>query len=229
VALTFIPATAASFCNGGSTTINLAFGSSGPTAGNMGVAWCFAANGNNPPSLSSSNGKDEWCPIVEMDSNVGVIKAFVCKSLTGGPTTVSGLWFCSPVGGTPSMHLQEYSYTGMAALMAVPPPAVAFNYDLFFAGITGSFQYQQYTSGAPSTFDIFILSALYDLSGNGHHWASSPGSVNGYTLESSGNTTASAMGDCGSISPGITFVDPYPPTQGLPINPLPIVSFLVVD
>ena len=206
--------------NTGSATFNLSYDGAGPTKGNMGVCFCFTGNGEIPPSITDNWG-DSWCQLPGATGNLGQVCAFVCMYLHGGPTTVTGTFGASPIGGTPSMSLAEFTYTGTPVIVSLQAP----RYDL--ASLTVEFPFGQWAAGAPTTYDCAFFAGLYDKSGNSHSWGASTGFLYGYTLEATaGNSSATVWATEGMATPpAITFI----PGGAGSTSPLPIVAFMVFD
>jgi hypothetical protein len=223
----------ASFYNStSSAVINLAYANPN-AAGALGVAWLFTGSGTPPSSISDSNG-NTWCPIpAEVITNLNGMNGFVCAHLAAGANTVTAN---SSLTRVTSMIILEYAYTGPAQWFAMQPTAFPGVYAVPTTAIANVISIH---AGAPATYFMTVIGAIYDLSGNTHDWsllpvAGFPGAVRGFVDESATGFT-SAAGDVTVANTGylwqpfgLDFFDPNINTNGLSYNILAVPAIAVV-
>ena len=210
MAATFIQA--ASFANGGSTIISLPFPSAN-AFGNLGLCWCFTSNGLLPPSVGDSNG-NTWTYVGAIPTNGLSISLFACTMLAAGANTVTANFSDSPINGTPSMIIEEFSYSAGSSLLALQPVYQA-------QDVSSTVFYVSRNGASAVAFSVTLITAIY--AGGGYTWSAGPGPLRAQNQEGTHATNAVADNTGTSTPLTVTFAGT------LPYNDLTMLSIAVVS
>ena len=210
MALTFIQA--ASFANGGSTIIGLPF-TSPNTAGNLGLCWCFTSNGLCPPSVADSN-NNTWCYVGNIQTNGLSISLFACSLLAAGANTVTANFGDTPINGTPSLIIGEFSYSPGSSLLAIQP---VYQQNV----LSSTVFYASMSAGSAVPFSVTLITAIYAQ--GGYTWSATSGTVRAQNQESTTATNAVAD-NTGTSAPLTVTFSGTPPYINITMLSIAVVS-----